>query len=101
MTTQISSARGHFPRGWQRAALTGHGQSALNRMVPSGYPDDWTLTIDPSRVELARDEERAVEVTIEPRFPAFTGEKTFNVRGFALTPDGATRQSVGGVTLHV
>ena len=64
-------------------------------------PQDWSVRIDPNRVVLGRDEEHAVDVTIEPRSPAFVGRKAFNIRGFALSTDGSARQPVGGVTLHV
>ncbi|MGW5153618.1 hypothetical protein [Rhodococcus koreensis] len=64
-------------------------------------PDDWTVVIDPSRIDLGRDEERAVDVTIEPTSPAFSGTKSFNIHGFALAPGGSARQRIGGITLHV
>jgi hypothetical protein len=64
-------------------------------------PDDWSVRIEPSRVVLDRDQEQTVDVTIEPRGPAFAGQKAFNIRGFALSADNATRQPIGGVTLHV
>ena len=64
-------------------------------------PDDWTVTINPSRVELGRDEEHTVEVTVEPS-AGVDGGKTFNIHGFTLAPGGGSaRQSVGGVTLRV
>jgi hypothetical protein len=92
---------GSFPS--RLAESRGHWAWAL-RTQPYGafpVPDDWSVSIDPSRIVLARAEERTVEVTIEPSGPAFSGSKAFNIRGFAVSPDGSARQPIGGVTLHV
>jgi hypothetical protein len=89
-TSRLEESRAHW--AWAR------------RTQPYGefpVPDDWSVRIEPSRVVLGRDEEQAVEVTIEPTGPAFAGRKAFNIRGFALSADNATRHAIGGVTLHV
>lgn len=66
----------------------------------SPVPPDWAVVIDPRELTLSPDEERIIHVAIEPKDPAFTGTRSFNVHAFAI---GETNdhQLVGGVTLLV
>jgi hypothetical protein len=63
-------------------------------------PDNWSVTIEPSRFELGPREEIMVTVSAEPRTAGFTGRQSININAFA-TDNHVNRELVGGVTLHV
>ncbi len=88
--SRLAESRAHWE--WARRTQS-HGAFPV--------PADWSVRIVPSRIVLGRGEEQSVDVTIEPRGPAFAGRKTFNIRGFAFHDDGAGREPIGGITLHV
>ena len=63
-------------------------------------PDSWSVLITPNDPVLAAGEQREIQVSIEPRDPAFRGSKAFNVHGFAVGAHDR-RDLAGGVTLVV
>ena len=62
-------------------------------------PDDWTVEISPAEFGLDARQERQVDVAIEPKNPAFRGERTFNIHVFAAGERGA-KTLAGGVSLR-
>lgn len=76
-------------------------ERALREQRYGAFPvaSDWAAEILPREVILAPEEERTIEVTIEPKNVGAQVLKAFNVHAFAV--DGSTRTLAGGVTLFV
>ena len=76
---------------------------ALETQVSGRFPvpPGWSIVVEPGRVVLGAGAAQEVRVAIEPSDPGFRGTKAFNVRGFALGADDASRHLLGGVTLIV
>lgn len=76
---------------------------ALEEQGYGSFPpgDDWEIAIEPQQFALDAGQERSVQVSIEPRDPAFSGSQPFNVHVFASGRQDADRRLVGGVTLLV
>jgi hypothetical protein len=87
--TRIAESRAR----WQ-VALREQGRGT------SPVPADWTVRIVPRELTLAPDEERTIQVAIEPRDPAFIGTRSFNIHAFVIG-NGNDHQLAGGVTLQV
>jgi hypothetical protein len=68
---------------------------ALHDRNRYAIPSEWSVTISPTTVELAPNEEMSVEVSIDPP-PSFTGSKAFNIHALRNNTVFA-----GGVTLYV